>query len=1265
MSASNVSGDSFYDDINRACDRFEAEWRSGRQPKIELYVVEAPEGARSELIRELLKLDIYYRKDRGDTILPGDYSGFAEHASLIDELLGPCLLPESPSELTYAGRYRLEGRIGRGGMGEVFRAHDPDFRRPLAVKILKEEFKDRADLVARFREEAQITGQLQHPGVPPVHQFGRLPDGRPFLAMKLIEGRTLAYLLTERKSVGQVSNLPQTREASWQPAPQDLPRFLTIFEHICQTVAYAHSRRVIHRDLKPANVMVGAFGEVQVMDWGLAKVLSGERSDRDSSEKPESNTLQTPGPDAIVEPAARKTVLGTCPRRTSSQGTVESTVRSDVLGTLAYMPPEQACGQVSRVNERSDVFSLGAILCEILTGAPPYREALPERAWLQARQADLADAFGRLDSCSADAELIALAKRCLESEMGLRPDNADEVAKAVAAYQAEVQERLRKAELERAAAEVKAREGRRRVRLTVALAASVLALVVFAGVAAWWYQHEQFARETERAVRKAQTEAVVPAALSEFQTRLEEAREPTNDPKLRLARVRSAWSAVKRAEEQLAGGEGSEELAEQVRQSRAVVEEELLDSELLAELDRIRLEQAAVVTQGHFDYARVIPRYAAAVRTYGVDVSAPDRAGARVRASRQREVLLSALEDWARNTNDDERRKLEALLRAAEPAPDAFRARWRAALRDGPALAALAGDKVAKDLPAEGIFHLAIDLQGAGELAAMEQLLRRGQERYPNEFWLNHELGMVLMKLRPSDDDGAVRYFTAALALRSESPGALVNLGLALRAKKDFEGAIRCCRKAIELDPEYAMAHNNLGLLLHDTKNLEGAIRCFHKALELDPSLAMAHCNLGNALKDLGNPEEAIRCYHKAIELDPKLVQAHYNLGLALKEKKQLEEAIRCYDQALKLDPHYAIAHHNLGNALLDKGNLEGAIRCFRKALDLDPKLAMAHNGLGGILCDWKSDFDGAISHFQGAQALEPTNAMVYFNLGNAWTGKGNPEEATRCYRTAIRLDPKFASAYYGLGISLNAKGDLEGAIRSYRSAIKCDPNHAEAHCNLGRTLRDMGKFADAQLPLKHGHELGSQRNNWRYPSPEWVRECTRFVDLDPRLPAFLKGDLQPSTATERFDLASLCQLPCKRLHAAAARFYAEAFASEPNLAENLQTWHRYNAARTAVLASAGQAADAARLDDQERTRLRKQALDWLRADLTAWTKLADDANEHSRIRQTLQYWEKDADFASIREPAAVANLPNDEQEACKKLWADVAALLKKVEKIK
>ena len=141
-------------------------------------------------------------------------------------------------------------------MGSILKGRDPDLGRDVAIKVLREDLRDNGDMVRRFVEEAQIGGQLQHPGVVPIYELGTFADKRPFFSMKLVKGQTLADLLADRTG----------------PA-DDLPRFLSIFAAIAQTIAYSHTRGVIHRDLKPSNVMVGSFGEVQVMDWGLAKVL--------------------------------------------------------------------------------------------------------------------------------------------------------------------------------------------------------------------------------------------------------------------------------------------------------------------------------------------------------------------------------------------------------------------------------------------------------------------------------------------------------------------------------------------------------------------------------------------------------------------------------------------------------------------------------------------------------------------------------------------------------------------------------------------------------------------------------------------------------------------------------------------------------------------------------------------------------------------------------------------------------------------------------
>jgi tetratricopeptide (TPR) repeat protein len=663
---------------------------------------------------------------------------------------------------------------------------------------------------------------------------------------------------------------------------------------------------------------------------------------------------------------------------------------------------------------------------------------------------------------------------------------------------------------------------------------------------------------------------------------------------------------------------------------------------------------------------------------------------------------------------------------------------WRARLRelverrDPAALEALARQEDALTQPPATLNLLgrALATTGAGPAAAA--WLRRAQERCPADFWLNYDLGYILGQLRPPQPEQAVRYLTAALALRSYSPVVYSNLGIALAANKDLEGAICCYHTAIDLDPKFAMAHNNLGLSLKDKGDVEGATSHYHTAIDLDPKCAPAHYNLGNTLHDKNDPEGAIRCYRTAIAIDPTFPPAHFNLGSALGAKGDLEGAIRCYLTAIDLNPKFAMAHNNLGLALKDKGDVEGAIshyhtaidldpksavaqnnlgialkdkgdlngaiRCYRTAIDLDPKFSTAHNNLGLSLVG-KNDLEGAIHCFRAAIELDPKYAQAHSNLGVALENKKDQEGAMRCYRTAIKLDPKYAQAHYNLGNALLAKGDLEGGIRCFRTAIELAPKFVKAHTNLGIALHNnkdfpgavrcfrsaididpklvqargalgqallaQGRFAEARTATQKALKL-LQPEDPLYPYVSRELQITeRLLATDAKLPAVLKGEVKPKDAAEQLGLAHLCQ-QYKHLYTTAVRFYASAFAEQPKLADDLGNGHRYNAACAATLATAGEGIDAAKLDDKERGRLRKQALDWLRADLAAYAKLLDKGPDQARtlVQQRLHHWQQDADLASVRGDP-LANLPEAERDAWRKLCADVDALRKRVAQTK
>ena len=316
---------------------------------------------------------------------------------------GPAPTGDAPQAPPDTPRYRFEAFLARGGMGEVWRGFDTRLARGVALKVLREPLFAVGGFRLRFEEEARHLSRLEHPSIVPVHDLGELPDGRPFFVMKLIHGHTLAELLAARAT----------------PA-EDLTRWVGVFEQVCQAVAFAHARDLIHRDVKPSNVMQGELGEVLVLDWGIATALAAR-----------SQSAQVTSTPALLSPSVGGTATG--------PGGVE-TLPGQVMGTPAFMAPEQARGEVCLVGKASDVFGLGGILCVTLTGQPPFTR------WAQAAAGDLEEAFARLGGCGADAELISLAKACLAPAQEARPADAAEVAGLVKGYRDEVAARQAEAE---------------------------------------------------------------------------------------------------------------------------------------------------------------------------------------------------------------------------------------------------------------------------------------------------------------------------------------------------------------------------------------------------------------------------------------------------------------------------------------------------------------------------------------------------------------------------------------------------------------------------------------------------------------------------------------------------------------------------------------------------------------------------------------------------------------------------------------------------
>ena len=492
---------------------FLADHEEGDAPSVEVLVAEHP-----DLARELRALDAEWRaldslRERlGDRAQQDDPAeGFAS-----EPVAGG---PESPESVLSAlrerdapvERYRFRGEIGRGGMGIVLRVYDEDLRRELAMKVMRSDAAGsgtpRASgtrSLGRFLEEAQVTGQLDHPGIVPVHEVGLNVRDEPFFTMKLVDGQDLA----------RVFELVKARRDGWT-----VPRALGVVLKVCEAMAYAHSRGVVHRDLKPSNVMVGDFGAVYVMDWGLARVIGEHAPGQVDASAPEHAPGDAEDEGAPVDVRGLHTV-----RSGSDSESGLATLDGEVVGTPAYMAPEQAAGATAEIGPTVDVYAVGAMVYHLLAGRMPHTEGDAGAATVLRRVRNREAKPLATLAPEAPAELVSIAEKAMAHEPRGRYPSMHALAEDLRAY---LEGRVVRAHETGSLAELRKWVARNRP-LAGAIAAGVAAAVLGLGAAAWTQSQ---ARVREQAVN---------ARLKETNRQLDEAR---------TAAVKSEAVAVERATE--------------------------------------------------------------------------------------------------------------------------------------------------------------------------------------------------------------------------------------------------------------------------------------------------------------------------------------------------------------------------------------------------------------------------------------------------------------------------------------------------------------------------------------------------------------------------------------------------------------------------------------------------------------------------------------------------------------------------------------------
>jgi serine/threonine-protein kinase len=927
--------------VEQLCSDQRRRWKAGERVPAEKYFQEHPELlGQPACAVELIFNEFLLHQETGEAVDPRAYlrrfPQFAaqlqpvfevDHVIDLGDWLGPPASPH-PTPLPAIPAYEVLAELGQGGMGVVFKARQLSVQRLVALKVIRGGALARPEELARFRVEARALARMQHPHIVQIFEVGAW-QGQPFFSMEWVDGGSLA---------AKLAGTPQPPQAAAQ-----------LVETLARALHAVHQQGILHRDLKPANVLMTEDGTLKVSDFGLAKRLGAD---------PGASTVGT------------------------------STPSGAIVGTPCYMAPEQAQGKAEEIGPAADLYALGVILYEMLTGRPPFQGQTPLDTLQQVVSQEPVPPARLQPKVPRDLETICL--KCLHKEPRKRYASAADLAEDLRRFQAGEPIRARPTgPLEHFVKWVK------RKPTAAALWGVVIAAVLAGGAGWWWLERQEAGRREEVARLEGRDRHAIDTALEQAQLFLRQARWP------------DAEAALAQAAGRLAGYE-DDELQERLRQARD-------NLRLAKRLDDIRLDRATIV-DGKMNLRGTGQAYAAALQKHGIDALAGEEAelARRIMASPVKEQLVAALEDWAGVDRDGATRtRLLALARGADPNAERNRFRDPAVWQDRRRLAQLAGkakvDRLSPPLLAI-LGNVLEEMAGPGV-----ELLERGQRRYPGDFWLNFELANALSQKKRGRWQEAVGYYRAALAVRPQAVAVYNNLGNALQAQGDLAGAIASHRQAIAIDPKDAHAHNNLGTALQAQGDLAGAIAQYQEAIALDPKDAGAHNNLGIALKAKGNLAGAMAEYKQAIVLDPNYVPAHSNLGVALEAQGDLAGAIAEYKRAIAIDPKLARLnyndpklaklHYNLGNALQTQGDLAGAIAEYKRAITIDPNDAKAHNNLGAAL-KAHGDLAGAIAEYRQATTLDPKHAGAHANLGQALLRQGRFTEAHAATGRALGLLP-------------------------------------------------------------------------------------------------------------------------------------------------------------------------------------------------------------------------------------------------------------------